>query len=111
MFTLFFPKPRVELLDMFDYYIINFTHFQIDNGLLHIMCKTLRYTVSSAVEAETYGTFHNAKFSIPIVHLLTHMGHPQEQPTLICTDNSTSAGFVNCNMQMKQSKTWDMQLH
>ena len=39
------------------------------------------------------------------------MGHKQNQPTPIRTDNSTSAGFVNKNMQMKHSKTWDMQLH
>ena len=39
------------------------------------------------------------------------MRHPQMQPTPIRTDNSTSAGFVNRNMQMKASKTWDMQLH
>ena len=39
------------------------------------------------------------------------MGHKQNQPTPIRTDNSTSAGFVNKNMQMKHSKTWNMQLH
>ena len=67
--------------------------------------------VTSAAEAETRGVFHNTKKSIPIVHTLNHMGHKQQQPTPIRANNSTAVGFVNRNMQMKQSKTWDMQLH
>ena len=55
--------------------------------------------------------FHNAKQSLPIHYILNAIGHPQLQPTPICTDNSTSAGYVNNNMQMKRSKTWDMHLH
>ena len=39
------------------------------------------------------------------------MGHKQMAPTPIKTDNSTATGFVNNNMQMKKSKTWDMHLH
>ena len=38
------------------------------------------------------------------------MGHSQT-PTPIQTDNSTSAGFTNLNMQLKKSKSWDMNLH
>ncbi len=38
------------------------------------------------------------------------MGHPQP-PTIINTDNSTTTGFVNNNIQMKRSKSWDMRLH
>ena len=86
-------------------------NFTTDNGAIFILCNTLRSVVSSAAEAETHGTFHNAKHSIPIVYILHQMGHPQKQPTPIRTDNSTSSGFVNRNMQMRQSKTWDMQLH
>ena len=43
------------------------------------------------------------------MHTLTHMGHKQQQPTLIRSDISIVVDFVNKNMQMKQSKTWDMQ--
>ena len=67
--------------------------------------------VTSVADAETHGVFHNEKQNIPIVHILTHTGHKQRQPIPIRADNSTSVGFVNRNMQMKQSKTWDMQLH
>ena len=39
------------------------------------------------------------------------MGHKQDQSTEIRTDNSISEDFVNNNIQIKRSKTWDMQLH
>ena len=38
------------------------------------------------------------------------MNHPQHIIT-IYTDNSTAAAFVNKNIQMKQSKSRDMNLH
>ena len=38
------------------------------------------------------------------------MGHPQPI-TEINTDNSTTIGFTNKNMQLKKSKSWDMSLH
>ena len=44
-------------------------------------------------------------------HLVIAMGHIQTNPTPLRTDNSTATGFANKNMIMKQSKTWDMQLH
>ena len=38
------------------------------------------------------------------------MGHPQP-PTVINTDNSTTNGFCNNNIQLKKSKSWDMNPH
>ena len=38
------------------------------------------------------------------------MGHPQPL-TIIKNDNSTAVGFTNKNIQLKQSKSWDMNLH
>ena len=38
------------------------------------------------------------------------IGHPQP-PTPIKTDNSTTAGCVNINIQQKRSKSWDMRFH
>ena len=69
-----------------------------------------RNVVSSAAEAETHGVFHNAKIGVNIRHLLQKMGHRQP-PTPIATDNSTTAGFANNNIQLKKSKSWDMNLH
>ena len=82
----------------------------IHNGAVLIECKTIRHVVSSAVEAETKGVFENAKKVIAMRHLLTDMGHPQKQ-TIINTDNTTTVGFVNKNIQLKKSKSWDMNFH
>ena len=48
--------------------------------------------------------------TVNIQNLLNVMGHLQT-PTIIKTDNSTTAGFVNKNVMLKQSKAWDMNLH
>ena len=80
------------------------------NGAILIECRTLRHVVSSAAEAETNSVFQNAKTAIPIRNLLIGMGHPQNA-TIIKTDNSTTQGFVNKNIQLKRSKSWDMNLH
>ena len=80
------------------------------NGSVLVECRMLRHVVSSAAEAETNGVFQNAKLAVPLRHLLNKMGHPQSQ-TVINTDNSTSSGFVHDNIQLKQSKSWDMNLH
>ena len=80
------------------------------NGAILVECKSIRSVVSSAAEAETHGVFHNAKIGVNLRHLLQQMGHPQP-PTLIRTDNSTAVGFANKNIQMRKSKSWDMNLH
>ena len=66
--------------------------------------------MTSAAEAEMKGVFQNAKSAVPICYLLSEIGHPQPQ-TLIRTDNSTAAGFVNNNIQMKRSKSWVMNFY
>ena len=66
--------------------------------------------VTSAAEAETKGVFNNAKTALGMRNLLIGMNHPQPK-TRIMTDNSTAAGFVNNNINLKQSKSWDMNLH
>ena len=85
--------------------------FYKDNGPILIECLTLRSIVTSVTESETNGVFHNAKKVLPIIYTLEQMVHPQKQPVPIRTNNSTSAGFISRNIQMKQSKTWDMQLN
>ena len=47
--------------------------------------------------SKTNGIFHNEKLTIP--------------PTIIKNDNSTAVGFTNKNIQLKKSKSWDMNLH
>lgn len=81
-----------------------------DNGAILIECRGLKHVVSSAAEAETHGVFHNTKLGVNIRTILIGLGHPQP-PTPINTDNSTTTGFVRNNIQMKKSKSWDMNLH
>ena len=66
--------------------------------------------LSHLLQAETNGVFHNAKVALPLRQTLIEMGHPQP-PTIIHTDNSTTHGFANKNIQLKKSKSWDMNLH
>ena len=66
--------------------------------------------VSSAAEAETHGVFNNAKTTLYLRHLLSALGHCQPS-TILRTDNSTTAGFIHNKIQLKKSKSWDMQLH
>ena len=39
------------------------------------------------------------------------MGHPQDGPTTIITDNSTANGFANATMKIKRSKAMDMRFY
>ena len=66
--------------------------------------------MSSDAEAETLGVFNNAKLVVSICNILNQLGHSQPV-TVINTDNSTTSGFANKNMQLKKSKSWDMSLH
>ena len=102
------PKARSRLAGYFRLLDRNRTYKH--NGAILIECRTIRNVVSSAAEAETHGVFNNAKTGVSIRHLLHEMGHLQP-PTIIATDNSTTAGFANNNIQLKRSKSWDMNLH
>ena len=65
----------------------------IDNGAIHMECKTIRHIISSEVETETNVSFENVLIAVNIQNLLTAMGHPQT-PTIIKTNNSTTAGLL-----------------
>ena len=72
-----------------------------DNGKIHVKYKTICHVVSSAAEAETNGAFENALVTVKIQNLLNAMGHPQTL-TIIKTDNSTTAGFINKNVMQEK---------
>ena len=80
------------------------------NGPILTTRKTIRKVVSSAAEAETTGTFCNAKEGVAILPSLIGIGHKQP-PTPLKTENSTTDGFVNSSMKPKKSKTWDMNMY
>ena len=80
------------------------------NGPILTTCKTIRNVVSSAAEAETTGTFCNAKEGVAILPSLIGLGHKQP-PTPLKIDNSITDVFVNSSMRPSKSKTWDMNMH
>ena len=71
------------------------------NGPILTTCKTIRNVVVSAAEAETTGTFCNAKEGVAILSSLIGLGH-KKPPTPPKTDNSTTDGFVNSSMKPKK---------
>eukprot|EP00957_Ditylum_brightwellii_P202459 15330264-Ditylum_brightwellii.AAC.1 len=78
------------------------------NAPILIACRTLKYVVCSAVEAECGVLFHNSQTVMGLYILLEAIGHPQ-QPTKIKTDNKIANSFVHASMRIKCSKSWDMQ--
>ena len=89
------------------YYYLSNKDGTFDNPPFFVLCQLLRHVVASAAESETAGTFFNAR---EIIHLRRHLialGHPQP-PTVLKTDNSTTAAFIHKNMKLKKSKSWDM---
>ena len=72
----------------------------LHNPPFHVICKFIKHVVTSAAEAETAGTFSNGQEIIYIRRLLHALGHPQP-PTILQTDNSTTASFVTKNMRTK----------
>ena len=88
------------------YYLSNTTR-TLNNPPFYVLCKLLRHVVATAAEAETVGTFFNAR---EIIYLRRHfiaLGHPQP-PTMLTTNNSTTAAFAQNNLKMKRLKSWDM---
>ena len=70
------------------------------HGSILIKWNILRHVVTSAVEAETKGVFHNAKMSLPIHCILNEMEYLQN-PAPKSTANTNITGFVHNNMVMK----------
>jgi hypothetical protein len=82
------------------------------NGVVHVLCKTIRGVPASAAEAETGGLFLNGQETIPIITALKEMGHPQPLTgTPLETDNSTAHDILKAQVHMKRSKAFDMRYH
>ena len=61
-------------------------------------------------EVETAGTFYNVQVSIPLVYIITKMGHPHPD-TPLKTDNANASLFVHDKITQKKSKSWDMRFY
>ena len=80
------------------------------NGPILTTHRTICNVVTSETEAETSGTFNNAKDGVGIQTSLFVLGHKQP-PNPCKTENSTTTGFVDSGMKPKRSKIWDMKIH
>ena len=92
------------------YYFLNNADRTLDNPSFYVLCKLLRYVVASATEAETAGTFFNGREIIYLRRHLIALENPQP-PTILKTDNSTTAAFIHKNMRINRSKSWDMRYY
>ena len=92
------------------YYYLSNAAGTLNNPPFHVLCKLLRHVVASAAESETAGTFFNGREIIYLRRHLISLGHPQP-PTILKTDNSTTAAFISKNMKIKRSKSWDMRFY
>ena len=67
--------------------------------------------MASAAEAELGGLFLNGKETVDLRERLREMGHPQNEPTPIQTDNSTAMVISNNRIKQRRSKAMDMRFH
>jgi hypothetical protein len=82
-----------------------------NNGAEQNVSKILKAVMSStAKKAELGALYINAHKAIPMRQLLKKMGHKQPK-TPIKTDNSTTFGAVNNNIQPRGTKAMDMRFH
>ena len=81
-----------------------------NNGDVLNLAQIIKAVMSSAAEAKFRALYVNSREAVPQRTLLKEMGHPQpETPTQ--TDNTTSLGVVNNNIQPRRSKAMDMLFH
>ncbi len=81
-----------------------------DNGAVLNIAALIKAVMSSAAEAELGALYINACKSVPQCCTLKEMGHKQP-PTPMQTDNTTTIGVVNNNIQPKCTKAMDMRFH
>jgi hypothetical protein len=82
----------------------------IDNGAVLNIAALIKAVMSSAAEAELGALYINACEAVPQHHTLEEMGHKQP-PTPIQTNNTTTVGVVNNNLQPECTKAMDMCFH
>jgi hypothetical protein len=81
-----------------------------NNGAVLTIAQLIKAVMSSAAEAEIGVLFINAQEAAPARKTLQEMGHSQGR-TLIQTDNTTSFGVVNSNIQPRKTKAMDVRWH
>ena len=79
------------------------------NGLVDVLCQTIKNVVASASEAETGGIYLSAIHCLPIQIACIELVHPQPpNGTPFKTNNSTAHGFLTSNVRSNPYKSFDM---
>jgi hypothetical protein len=81
-----------------------------NNGAVLNIAQLIKAVMSSAAKAKLGALYINACKAVPQRQLFEEMGHPQP-PTWIQTDNSTTLGVINSNIQPQRMKAMDMRFH
>ena len=81
------------------------------NGVILVIAAILKNVMAYAAEAELGRLFLNVKETSDLRERLLEMGHPQNEPTTIQTDNSTAMGIVNNTIKQRRSKAMDMRFN
>jgi hypothetical protein len=82
----------------------------IDNGAVLNIAALIKAVMPSAAEAELGALYINAREAVFQHHTLKEMGHKQP-PTPMQTNNTTTVGVVNNNIQPKCIKAMDIRFH
>jgi hypothetical protein len=69
--------------------------FPANNGAIYNKASIIKAVMSSAAESEIGSLYTNARKVVEEWNILGEMGHPQEPPTPVQTDNSTADGIIN----------------
>ncbi len=77
------------------------------NGPIHVLAKTIKAVMASAMEAEMKALFMNAQLLVEYRQTLEDMGHPQP-PTRIRIDNRSAHGVLTGIMKQKRTKSAGM---
>ena len=81
-------------------FLLSYADISLNNGAVLNISQIIKAVMSLASESELGAHLINAKYLVPVRRTLEDIGHPQPKTTTH-TDNSTSYGAVNSNIQPK----------
>ncbi len=82
-----------------------------NNGTVLNIAHIIKNLMSSATKAELAGLYIMAHKAVYSRIILEELGHKQQPPTPIQTDNTMADAVINGKIQPKQTKAMDMRFH
>jgi hypothetical protein len=106
----YLSKPKARSQAGRHFFLLSDTEDLINNGAVLNLAQIIKAVMSSAAEAEPGALYINACKAVPQRQTLAEMGHKQP-PTPMQTNNGTSLGVANINIQPRRTKAMDMRFH